>query len=280
MVIVAAEQALPKEQRIIDDPLAYQMLPMYMKLMVKACNLKPVRHAFVNLMEKNMPGLWNGFPCRKRYIEDMVIESLNSGIEAIVILGAGLDTLAHRIPQLSAIRVYEVDLPQNIAYKTKKLEALYGMIPSHMTLVPIDFEKQNLENVLKQHGYSFDQKSFFVWEGVTQYLTEAAVRDTLQFLAKAKPGSRMVFTYVLKDFIDGQNTYGLDSLYQRFRVKNQWWLFGMYPHDVAAFIGEYSWRVLEQVGADEFSKRYLKPAGRMGAIAEIERAVYAEKAAS
>jgi methyltransferase (TIGR00027 family) len=145
-------------------------------------------------MEKNTSGIWNGFPCRKRYIDDKMVETLKTKIESVVILGAGLDTLAYRIPQLSTHRVYEVDLPENIHYKKKKLETIYGMVPSNVSLVLIDFEVQNLENVLKQAGHSFDQRSFFVWEGVTQYLTEAAMRGTFQFLAKAKPGSRLVLT--------------------------------------------------------------------------------------
>lgn len=277
IVVVAVEQTLPREQRIVDDPLAYPMLPTSMKLLVRACHLKPVRQVFFNLMENAMPGMWNSFPCRKRYVGDKVIESLNAGIDSLVILGAGLDTLAYRLPQLSSIRVYEVDLPENIAFKKKRLEALYGTIPSYITLAPIDFEAQKIEDVLQGMGYSFDQKSLFIWEAVTQYLTEAAVRDTFRVLAKAKPGSRLVFTYVLKNFIEGRNTYGLDRLYQRFRVQHHWWLFGIDPQDVAGFIGDYSWNLLEHVGADEFAERYLRPAGRMGAVAEIERAVYAEK---
>jgi methyltransferase (TIGR00027 family) len=131
--------------------------------------------------------------------------------------------------------------------------------------------------VLTQKGYSFDNKTFFVWEAVTQYITEAAVRATFQSLAKAKAGSRLVFTYVLQDFIDGSNMYELDSLYQRFRVKSQLWQFGLHPHKVNDFIGDYDWKVLEQVGAAEFAERYIKPLGRTGGIAEIEKSVCAEK---
>lgn len=277
MVIVALERPLPKQQRIVDDPFAYQMLPLSMRLMVKACSWKPMRQLFFNLTEKNSPGLWNGFPCRKRYIDDKTVEALTASIQSVVILGAGLDTLAYRIPQLSALRVYEVDLPENIAYKQKQFEDIFGMVPAHVTLVPVNFEDQTLESALKQRGYSFEEPSLFVWEGVTQYLTEASVRATFQTLAKASSGSRLIFTYVLQDFLDGDNTYGLDSLYQRFRVKNPIWHFGLDPYDVAGFIGAYSWKVLEDVGADEFSSRYLKPAGRDEPIIQIERTVYAEK---
>jgi methyltransferase (TIGR00027 family) len=277
MVLVALEQPLPAEQRIVDDKLAYQMLPTYMKLMVKACSLGAVRQWGFNMSEKAMPGIWNGFPCRKRHINETVLDSLKHGMESVVILGAGLDTLAYRLSQLSALDVYEVDLPENIAYKKKKLESIYGAVPAHVTLVPVDFQTQNLENALNQAGYSFDTKTIFVWEAVTQYLTEAAVRDTMQVLAKAKSASRLVFTYVVQDFIDGTNTYGLDGLYERFRVKSQLWQFGLHPHKVADFVGEYGWQVLEQVGGKEFTERYIEPLNRGTPIAEIENSVYCEK---
>lgn len=277
MVLIALERTYPPAQRLLDDPMAFQMLPAYMRFMVNLCGVPFVRQLFFNLMEKSTPGLRAGFPSRKRYITDMLAQTLKTNIETVVILGAGLDTLAYRMPELARLRVYEVDLPENMRYKQQKLEALFGSIPAHVKLVPLDFESQSLETALRQAGYAFDQTAVFVWEAVTQYLTEGAVREVFQVLAKAPADSRLLFSYVLKDFIDGSNTYGLDSLYQRFRVRSQVWRFGLNAQAVPGFIGEYGWRVIEDAGADEFISRYLKPAGRHEAVAAIERMVYAEK---
>ena len=60
----------------------------------------------------------------------------------------------------------------------------------------IDVETQDLTDVLANHGYRPERPTFFVWEAVTQYLTEAGVRKTFDFLATAAPGSHLVFTYV------------------------------------------------------------------------------------
>lgn len=273
MFYVALEQYQPNEQRLIHDDLARQMLPGCLKLLLGIFGFKPLRQGFLSLIERGFPGTRGGL-CRKRYIDDKLVEALSSGIDTVVILGAGLDTRAYRIPQLSTLTVYEVDLPQMIAYKESILRQLYGSVPSHVRLIPIDFDRQALEDALKSHGCSPDQKSFFIWEGVTQYISETAVRTVFGFLAKVRPGSRIVFTYIVKDFIDGEKTYGLERLYRQTRVV---WRFGLLPSQVAAFIGEYTWKELEQVGADEYRQLYLNPMGRTETVMEIERMVYAEK---
>ncbi len=278
ILLSALEQTLPEAARILDDPVAYRLLPIPMRGLVNALRWKPLYRLFSTQLEKTTPGIRYAVLSRKRYIAEKLADALDDGCEAVVILGSGLDTLAYRIHALSALHVYEVDLPENIAYKRKKLETLYGAVPSHVTLVPLDFQTQDLETALAGAGYTHDVQTFFIWEGVTQYLTEAAVRATLTFLSRAKPGSRMVFTYVLKDFIDGRQTAGQESLHQRMRVKNQYWRFGLHPPEIAGFIGEYGWSVLQQADANRYRDHYLLPTGRQGAIAELEPAVYAERA--
>jgi O-methyltransferase involved in polyketide biosynthesis len=70
--------------------------------------------------------------------------------------------------------------------------------------------------------------------------------------------------------------YGMSTMYQS-TVARQFWIFGLHPEHVSAFIGEYSWKELEQVGTQEYQTRYLTPMGRSLQVMEIERAVYAEK---
>ncbi|HSF82604.1 MAG TPA: SAM-dependent methyltransferase [Anaerolineales bacterium] len=276
MFHVALEQYEPEEHRLIHDDLARQMLPGGLKVLTSIFGFKPLRRGFLRLIEQSSPGMRGGF-CRKRYIDDKLVEALDSGIDAVVILGAGLDTRAYRMPQLATLSIYEVDLPQTIDYKRRKLQELYGSVPAHVRLIPIDFDRERLESVLSSHGYSPDQKSFFIWEGVTQYISEAAVHTVFEFLAKARPGSCIVFTYILKDFIDGERIYGQERLYQLTRVKQQLWQFGLHPSQISTFLGKYSWKDCEQVGANEYRQRYLHPLGRTEAVMEIERAVYAVK---
>jgi methyltransferase (TIGR00027 family) len=277
MVIVAVEQNFPQGNRLIRDDVAYRFLPLGIRSLAKLTRFSPIRGLLIWSSERRARGVWGGIACRKRYIDDRLIEALGSEIDAVVNLEAGLDTLAYRPPALSTLSVFEVDPPENISHKRHVLHQVYGRIPDHVTLVPLDFEHQDLERVLTSHGYQIQQKSFFIWEAVTQYLTERGVRKVFSFLAKANPGSKFVFTYIRKDFIDGVASYGSGALYKAFRVKEQLWRFGMVPEQVGAFLKEYDWKELEQAGSHEYIAQYVKPSGRTLPISEIERAVYAEK---
>jgi methyltransferase (TIGR00027 family) len=130
---------------------------------------------------------------------------------------------------------------------------------------------------LTASGYAVGAKTLFIWEAVTQYLTESSVRQTFQFLATAAPGSRLVFTYVRQDFLEGRTFYGAEAAYQDFVVKRRLWKFGMQPHRVADFLAGYGWREIEQAGEQEFLTRYVQPTGRPLPVSEIERTVSAEK---
>jgi methyltransferase (TIGR00027 family) len=274
--VVAVEQYYPQEHRLVEDALAYQFLPSGVKVIVQLARWRPARQLLINLSEKTAPGIWGSQLCRKRYIEDKLRATMGE-IETVVILGAGLDTRAYRMAELAEIPAFEVDLPENSAYKRARLHELYAEVPHRVQLVPIDFERQDLKTTLAAHGYHSEQTTFFVWEGVTQYLSEAAVRKTFDFLSEAAAGSQLVFTYVRQDFMDGVNLYGAARLYRRFRVKQEVWQFGMLPEQVAPFLDAYGWRELEQVGSQEFLDRYIRPSGREMPVSEMERSVYAEK---
>jgi methyltransferase (TIGR00027 family) len=275
-VSVAVEQHFPLTERILHDDLAYSILPAPMRAFVRLTRPGFVRDWMVRSLEKPAPGIWGGLMCRKRYIDEKLTGWVHQ-VDALVNLGAGFDTRAYRLPTLAHIPVWEVDQPENIEAKLARLRKLFGEVPAHVTLVPIDFDRQELGAVLAAHGYAAGKRTFFIWEAVTQYLTEAGIRTTFDFLAKAAPGSRLVFTYVREDFLAGRAMYGQEALYKQYVVDKQLWLFGMDPEHVAEFIAEYGWHVVEHPTYQELAERYVKPTGRSLATTPIERIVYAEK---
>jgi methyltransferase (TIGR00027 family) len=276
MVLAAVEQNEPPGHRLVDDDLADLFLPAPLRWLVGATRFAPIRHLMIRASEFTGPGLWVNLACRKRFIDDKIEAALDN-IDAVVILGAGLDTRAYRLNRRVRIPVFEVDLPVNIARKAKAVQRVLGGPPLSVRLVALNFERDDLLTSLSEHGYRTDYRAFFVCEGVTQYLTEAGVRRTLEGLRAAAPGSRLVFTYVRRDFIDGRDRYGTRTLYRSTRERQQLWEFGLEPDEVAGFIAEYGWRLVEQAGPDEFVQRYVEPAGRKLPASQLEWSVYAEK---
>ncbi|MEX3655682.1 MULTISPECIES: SAM-dependent methyltransferase [Mycolicibacterium] len=276
MVLAAVEQYEPVPRRLVDDDMALSFLPAGARAFARTARWSVVRRLLIRATERSGPGLWSNLTCRKRYLGDKLTESLPH-IDAVVILGAGLDTKAYRLARHSTVPVFEVDLPVNIERKRAVVRSALGAVPPSVHLVPVDFENDDLAAELARHGHRGGHRTFFIWEGVTQYLTADGVASTFEFLRSAAPGSRLGFTYVRGDFVDGTNRYGAESLYRRFRVRSQLWQFGLQPDRVAAFIEPYGWRLIEQAGPDYLTEQYISPTGRKLTASQVEWTAYAEK---
>ncbi|MCE7007033.1 class I SAM-dependent methyltransferase [Kibdelosporangium philippinense] len=100
---------------------------------------RPVRDWLVRSTENSAPGVWAGIACRKRCIDDKFAEAILAGVDSIVILGAGLDTRGYQPMVPSGVRVFEVDLPENIADKRKRIPET-----GTVTLVPVDSDTEDL----------------------------------------------------------------------------------------------------------------------------------------
>jgi len=276
MLLTAVEHNEPPERRLIDDDLAELFLPRGRRLLAAATRWGPARRLMIRSSEFTGPGLWVNMACRRRFIGDKLEEALGD-VDAVVILGAGMDTRAYQLTRRIRIPIFEVDLPVNVARKAATVRRVLGELPLSVRLVPVDFESDDLLTALAEHGYRTDYRVFFICEGVTQYLTEEGVRRTLEGLRAAAAGSRMVFTYVRQDFIDGTNLYNTRTLYRNVRQRHQLWKFGLQTDAVADFIAEYDWRLMEQAGPDEFVQRYVEPTGRNLPASQLEWSAYAEK---
>ena len=125
---------------------------------------------------------------RQRYTEDELDKAVERGVAQYVILGAGLDSFAYRRPDLAGVvRVFEVDHPATQQWKRARVQALALPPPNNLTFVPIDFEQQALADELRAGGHRSELPTFVSWLGVTMYLTEEAVFETLRYVASLEP---------------------------------------------------------------------------------------------
>ena len=134
---------------------------------------------------------------RTRFIEERLEHAIRDGVSQVVILGAGFDTRAYRLVELlKAARVFEVDQPSTQEYKKRRIRETGIEVPPNLTYVAVDFRHDKLGDVLAAAGYDSSQRTFFIWEGVTMYLPEAAVEETLRWVAAQAPGSTIIFDFV------------------------------------------------------------------------------------
>lgn len=133
---------------------------------------------------------------RSRIAEDALSVAVDNGASQLVVLGAGLDTLAFRTPLAQRLRIFEVDYPATQAWKRDMLVAAAIAVPKTVTFVPVDFERETLAEALNAAGFVSGERSFFSWLGVVPYLTEQAIFSTLAFIAGLPGGAEVVFDYV------------------------------------------------------------------------------------
>ncbi|MEZ0049464.1 methyltransferase (TIGR00027 family) [Mycobacterium sp. MAA66] len=276
MVLAAVEHQEPPGRRLVDDDLAASFLPVGLRALVAATRWAPLRRVMAAVSDHNTPGMWANMACRKRYADDNLMAALGD-VDAVVVLGAGFDTRGARLARRSALPVFEVDQPVNIERKRAVLNRVFGTPPPSIHLVAVDFEHDDLMATLAAQGYDRNARTFFIWEGVTQYLTAEAVSATFEQLRSTPAGSRLDFTYVQRDFIEGRNMYGGEGLYRMFRVNSQVWKSGFGPDEVAGYLEGYGWRLLDQMGPEQVLDRYVRPTGRALGTSDLEWSALAEK---
>jgi methyltransferase (TIGR00027 family) len=196
--IRAFYSAMPDPYDVARDPVAERLVPTGFAWPAHAVALAPRAaprvHRAVGALTLGLT--WN-VALRTRAIDDAVRHGVAAGATQLVLLGAGLDARAERLRELADVRVFEVDHPSTQRYKSERL-ALRGRPPLARSVarVAVDFERDRLEDVLPRAGLDPRERSFWIWEGVTMYLTPDAIAATLAAVAAlAPPGSRLAVTY-------------------------------------------------------------------------------------
>lgn len=130
----------------------------------------------------------------------------------LVILGAGLDTRAWRLPELAGAAVWEVDHPASQSDKRARLtEAAQAAqapnqgdrpavelpaVAGSVTFTPVDFAVDDLGAALDGAGHDPSTPTTWLCEGVVPYLTHDEVRATVAALAaRTVPGSALIVNY-------------------------------------------------------------------------------------
>lgn len=208
-------------------------------------------------------------------LDEAVRRFVTAGGRQLVILGAGLDARAVRLKSLG-LRVFEVDHPATQAEKR-------GLIGDASTLVEWDFEKNPLRELpdkLASSGLRRDEPVCVIWEGVTMYLTEAAIDETFSMLRTLfVPDSVLAFTYFDRARLD-RPSLGVRLLARRVARGGEPWRFGWHPGELPGWLAKRGFALQSDEDAATLAKAWMpgaiaarmKADGRRIAVATLATA--------
>lgn len=248
----AIETQKPEAERICNDPYARDLIGAGPSYYISKWIID------VGIYDRMAPGATTFIVGRERYIDDFLKSSLKEGLDQIVILGAGLDTRAYRIPGIEKTKVFEVDHPASQETKLTRLKKVIPSLPPHVTFIPIDFNTQSLAECLLKGGYDERGKTLFIWQGVVYFLTTEAVDNTLTFIADhSGPGSAVIFDYFYADVLRDPNRNDIKMMRRAARMTGEEYMFGIERGEAEAFLTQRGFTEVHDMPVENFKQLYL-----------------------
>lgn len=238
---------------VIRDPFARRFLSRRYAAVVQLARIGPLRRALLAYADRRAPGARTSAVARTAVLDVAVRDALAGGARQLVILGAGFDSRAHRMPELADVRVYEVDRHATQAYKCARIAPR-----PNVTYVGVDFLRDDVATALARAGWDAAARTFVLWEGVTNYLGAQAVAHVLAWVGTLAAGSAIAFTYVHRGVLDGSTAFvGGPAIVADVAAIGEPWTFGLLPEEVGPFVARAGLALREDIGADAYRAKYL-----------------------
>jgi methyltransferase (TIGR00027 family) len=197
---------------------------------------------------------------RARFVEDLVFEQVDRGVDQYVILGAGLDTFAQRIPEIAArLTVFEVDQPGPQAWKQRRLVQLGFGVPAWLRFVPVNFEAGDAWwERLAASGFDSARRAVVAATGVSMYLSRDTIATMMRQVASLAPGSTFAMTFLLPfERADESVRPGLQQAEQGARASGTPFVSFFRPADLMAMARDAGFREVRHVAAVALAERYF-----------------------
>lgn len=258
----ALESARSPRKRLFADSFAMQFLRPGLRRAVYFSRVPVLGALIPRYLDRRLPGARTSGVARTRLIDDALCQALREGIGQVLILGAGFDCRAYRLPGISSAAVFEVDHPATLSVKRAHLCRVLANVPENVRFVEMDFDRQSLSEALTQAGFDLLRPTVFVWEGVTNYLSADSVSAVLRFVAGCAASSRLVFTYVDRRALDGSALFeGAADLMRDVARLGEPWTFGLDPEELPEYLRALGLRLERDAGAREYRVQYFGPDG-------------------
>ena len=241
--------------RVFEDPVALTVLGPN-----AAARIRAAEGRFNRRYARYLRGF---LVARSRLAEDALSEAVARGVRQYVLLGAGLDTFAHRNPHVAAgLRVFEVDHPATQEWKRQLISNAHLKSPASLVYVPVNFERESLAERLGANGFHAQEPAFFSWLGVTMYLSREAIHETLRFVVKSKVSSAIVFDYLMMPRRwELLRRWGMKLLMRHVAAAGEPWQTFFEPAQLHGDLRRLGFATVRDFGAEEINARLFENAG-------------------
>ena len=242
---------------VFEDDLALAMCGTFWRTVVSSRVLsRLVVDGLLRRLSPIMPAVYT----RARFGEDRLEISIRQGVEQYVIIGAGYETLAMRRKDLmTRLTVYELDQAPTQETKRRRMRNAGIPTPERLRYVAADLNTENLDDVLSRAGFDAARPALFSWFGVTYYLGEDAIRQTLQSIAvKMVPGSSVMFDYLADPAWTPAASGGLQKRCADFVARRgEPWISSFNPAEIAEFLAGIGYSEIDNLEPDRIGPKYF-----------------------
>jgi methyltransferase (TIGR00027 family) len=194
---------------------------------------------------------------RSRLAEDRLAAGYDAGVRQYVVLGAGLDTYGCRNARPD-LKVFEIDHPSTQAWKRGRLRECGIETAPGLVFVPVDFARQALGEQLAEAGFDTSRPAVFSWLGVTMYLTEEAVFQTLGYIAALPSPSEVVFDFnITPEHMSEWSRKAVEALSQRVAALGEPFRSAFDPQDLVRRLHAAGFSEAEVMGAPALNALYF-----------------------
>jgi len=257
-LVRSGETLKPAGVRLFSDPYAIRFINP--ELLAWFAAHPAELQAIVKEEERRFPGMNSAIVARTRYFDDIIGKCLEDGLEQLIIMGAGFDARAHRIPGLSTkTRIFELDHPDTQAVKQSRVREIFGHPAGNVTYVPADLRTAAWQDDLVSHGYDPAKVSLFILEGLCMYLPPETIDSILGFVVNhAGPASSVLFDYPDVSLVDGTDDSAIARNFRnRVEQLGEPLRFGITTGNAVAFLKKRGFESVHVLSPADVNDRYF-----------------------
>jgi len=185
---------------------------------------------------------------RTRFFDDWATKAIRErNARQLVLLGAGMDTRAFRLPWPNDLQFWELDTPELFGLKEARLQSAGVRLACDRVVVETDLTSGDWVGQLLARGFKEGRPTVWLAEGLFQYLTASDVDQVLEgAVSLSSQGSRLGAEIISEEFLRRRSN---QRYLLRRKERGTPMVFGI--DDPGALFRSHGWRADERVGAVE-----------------------------